>query len=84
MFDDDVFLCQVKDEVISLRKGEAFLVCLREKPLYGNGFRATKDIPHEEQRSEALGKDEVASSNLASSSKKTPPIWVVSFLALLV
>ena len=74
MFKDDVSLCQVKDEVISHRKGEAVRIHLREKLLCCNGFWIAENIPHEEQRSSLLGKDEVASSNLASSSIKKPEI----------
>ena len=69
MFKDDVSLSQVKDEVIFHRKGEAVQIRLREKSLCCNGFWLAENIPHEELRSSMLGKDEVASSNLASSSK---------------
>ena len=71
MSKDDVSLSQVKDEVIFRGKGEDLRIRLREKSLCCNGFWIAEDIPHEEQRSSLLGKDEVASSNLASSSKRT-------------
>ncbi len=84
MFKDDVSLSQVKDEVIFRKKGEALRIRLREKSLCCNGFWIAENIPQEEQRSSLLGKDEVASSNLASSSTKSPETAMVLGLLLFI
>ena len=42
-----------------------------EKHRNTNGIYAAKSVPHEGRSPSLLGKDEVASSNLASSSKKS-------------